>query len=541
MEFLILGPVEARQGDRTLRVSGAKERAVLSYLLIHANELVPADRIIDEIWGAEAADSARQSLRVRVSELRKALRAGAASAGDLIQSRGAGYILVLDPDQLDLLQFERLLERGRRAIADDRPETAAQTLRAALALWRGPALADVLDEPFAQAATARLEELRFSALELRIQADLTVGLDAEVVGELRTLVAEHPLRERLCGQLMLALYRSGRQAEALETYHEARQTLVAELGLEPSPALRSLEQAILRQDPALVLGHGASPRREAPDRSILALMDEDGGEKVLELGQELARQPLRELILTRLVADEVDLGAASRRLLADQARLVTRGLFARSAAFTSSSRGDDIVRLAAEQDVDLLLAAVDRSVLGEHGFTSDTATLLLRAPCDVALVVGDRVARQAGPAGPVLATFGGSEHDWAAVELAAWIARAQEVPLTLLGRSGDAAERDASRTLARASLALQRALGVAAEPLLVSGTEGILAAAEAAGLLVVGLSTRWREEGIGAARLALVTNARPPTLLVRRGLRPGGLAPRESLTRFTWSLGAVSP
>ena len=539
MEFRILGPVEVHESGWPVPLKGVKERAVLAFLLLHANQLVSSDRLIDEIWGAEAVETARKSLQVRVSELRKALRAGATAAGELIQSRGVGYVLSLDSDQLDLHRFERLVDKGRRALAEDRAEAAAEALREALAHWRGPALADLAYEEFAQPAIARLEELRLAALELRVDADLALGRHAELVGELRALVGAHPLRERLRAQLMVALYRSGRQGEALEVYQEARRALVAELGLEPSPVLRSLEQAILRQDAVLDLARrGGPPKPETPDRSILVLLEEEGSEGLLALAEVLARQPVREVILARVVRDEVALQEASKRLLVHRESLVARGVSARAAAFTSSAPGEDVVRLAAEQDVDLLLAAVGRSVLGGSGFTADTAVLLARSPCDVALLVtGDGRTPHAGSDGPVLAPFGGSEHDWAAAELAAWIARARGVPLGLVGRSGDAAERDASRILASASLAAQRALGVAAEPLLVSGTEGILAAAESAGLLVLGLSTRWRQEGVGAVRLALVLGARPPVILARRGLRPGGLAPRESLTQFTWSLG----
>jgi len=538
MEFQILGPVEVREGGRPIAVAGAKERAVLALLLLHANQFVSSDRIVDEIWGPEAAETARKSLQVRVAELRKALRAGAA-AGELLQGRGLGYVLIVDAGQLDLHRFERLVEKGRRALGEDRVEAAAETLGEALALWRGPALADLAYEPFAQGAIARLEELRLAALELRIDADLARGRHAELVGELRELGAEHPLRERLRAQLMVALYRSGRQGDALEVYQEARRALVAELGLEPSPVLRSLEQAILRQDAVLDLAPRAGrPRHETPDRSILVVVDQDESDALLVLGEALAREPLREVILARVVRDEAALAEASDRLLAHRESLVARGVSTRAAAFTSSAPGEDLVRLAGEQDVDLLLARIDRSSLGADGFTADTATLLARSPCDVGLLVaGNGPAPQARPGGLVIAPFGGSEHDWAAFELAAWIARALEVPLRLLGRSGDGADQDASRILASASLAVQRALGVAAEPVLVSGTEEILAAAETAGLLVVGLSTRWRQEGVGAVRRELVLGARPPVILARRGLRPGGLAPRESLSRFTWSLG----
>jgi hypothetical protein len=279
-----------------------------------------------------------------------------------------------------------------------------------------------------------------------------------------------------------------------------------------------------------------------PERSLLIVLTEEGGEDLIALGETFARRPSREVILAGLVADEAALAAASRRLLAHRESLAARGIPARVAAFTSSSPGEDAVRLTAEQNVDLLLATVARNALGERGFPSDTAALLQKSPCDVALLVAreDRAPPDGSDAGAVIALFGGGEHDWAAAELGAWIARATELPLRLLGRLGDENERDASRTLARASLALQRALGVAAEPALAWGREGVLEAVEPASLLVIGLSTRWRQEGIGPTRLTLALEARPPVVLARRGLRPGVLAPPESLTRFSWSIAAGS-
>ena len=245
MEFRILGPLEVWDGGGEVSLGGPKPRALLAVLLLHANEVVPTDRLIDELWGEDSPEDAAAALRVNVSRLRKAL------AQDVLTTRAPGYVIRVEPDELDLHRFERLVDEGRSLLARGLASDASERLRDALALWRGPALADFAYESFAQAAIARLEEIRLAALELRIDADLALGRHDELVGELEALVAEHPLRERLRMYLMTALYRSGRQAEALDAYQEARRALVDELGIDPSPALQELERAILRQDPAL--------------------------------------------------------------------------------------------------------------------------------------------------------------------------------------------------------------------------------------------------------------------------------------------------
>ena len=198
-------------------------------------------------------------MRVNVSRLRKAL------PQDVLTTRAPGYVVRVEPEQLDLHRFERLADEGRSLLARGLAADAAERLRDALSLWRGPALADFTYESFAQAAIGRLEEIRLAAIELRIDAELALGRHDELIGELEALVAEHPLRERLRTALMTALYRSGRQAEALDTYKDARRIFVEELGIEPSPALQELERAILRQDPALDLGSTApSAGRASP-------------------------------------------------------------------------------------------------------------------------------------------------------------------------------------------------------------------------------------------------------------------------------------
>ncbi len=244
MDFRILGPLEVDEGGRTVPIAGDRQRALLAILLIHANEPVSADGLIDELWGDHPPGSPRKGVQVQVSRLRKALGEDSAR----LVTHPNGYQLHVESGELDLDRCEHLAHKGREALASGDQRRAAGHLREALAIWRGSALADLGFESFAQGEIARLEELRLAVLEDRIDADLACGRHAELVGELEALVAEHPLRERLRRQLVLALYRGGRQAEALEAYRAARQMLSEELGLEPTPALRELEQAILTHD-----------------------------------------------------------------------------------------------------------------------------------------------------------------------------------------------------------------------------------------------------------------------------------------------------
>ena len=519
MDFRILGPLEAVDGDRTLVLGGGQQRALLALLLTRANEVVSTDRLIDELWGARPPKQALNTIQYYVSQLRKTLGA------DRIVTRPPGYAIRVDTEELDLARFERL------AAEDD-----SESLREALSLWRGPALADLASESFAREEAARLEELRLAVHERRIDADLESGRSAELVSELERLIDEHPLRERLRGQLMLALYRAGRQADALSAYQEARSTLVEQLGIVPGPALQDLERAMLRHDPSLELAR----ELPTPERSILvAVRAENGVGALIALAESLARtRPARELILTRLTGID-EMPAAAALLNGQREALTGRGVAARTAAFTSTDPGDDLVRLASEQDSDLLL--VDCR-LEEAALEEDLGVILDRAPCDVALLAAGEAAGQSpGPDRPVVVPFGGADHDWAAVEVAAWIGHACDASLRLAGAEGDPGlgKRDSSRLLASAALLVQRAARVATEPLLVPrGHDGIVRAAAGAGLVVSGLSGKWRDEGLGETRVAIARHAGCPTLFVRRGLRPGGLAPGESLTRFTWSLPA---
>jgi DNA-binding SARP family transcriptional activator/DNA-binding beta-propeller fold protein YncE len=227
---------------------------------VHANEPIPRERLIEDLWGDAAPKTVNSVLSVYLSRLRRVLADG--TGEQLLLTQAAGYVLRVGPESLDARRFESLLERGRRELASGDAEQASATLRDALALWRGPPLADLALEPFAQTEIARLEELRLTALEARIEADLHLGRQDSLVSELETLVAAHPYREGLRAQLMLTLYRSGRQAEALETYRRARRTFGEELGIDPGPRLRELEGAILRQDPSLQAPDPGAPGRE---------------------------------------------------------------------------------------------------------------------------------------------------------------------------------------------------------------------------------------------------------------------------------------
>jgi predicted ATPase/DNA-binding SARP family transcriptional activator len=245
MEFRLLGPLEVSDGDAPVPLAGAKQRGLLAFLLVRANQVVSRDRLIDGLWGDEPPETAVESVQVYVSRLRKLL------PPKTLLTRSPGYLLEIDPDTLDLHRFERLFAEGRETLAGGDAERASALLRQALELWRGPALAEFAAEPFARAEIGRLEELRESAVEERLDADLALGRHTDLIGELEATIAEHPHRERLRGQLMLALYRAGRQVEALEAYRDARHALVDELGIEPGAALQQLEKAILTQAEAL--------------------------------------------------------------------------------------------------------------------------------------------------------------------------------------------------------------------------------------------------------------------------------------------------
>ena len=284
LEFKILGQLEVLRAGEGLDVRGPKQRGLLALLLLSANQVVSADRLIEALWGEAPSDKARHNLHANAERLRKGVSSGqdADGPGQVIITRSPGYVIRLRPEELDLNRFETLVGEGTDRLLAGDPAAASELLAEALGLWRGPPLAEFAYEPFAQTAIARLEELRLASVEWRVEADLALGRHAQLLTELDGLVREHPLRERLRAHHMLALYRAGRSAEALDTYQSARQVLAEELGIDPGPALQQVQEAILRQDPALdhaALASGVSPAAApaasaevsaaTPERSLL--------------------------------------------------------------------------------------------------------------------------------------------------------------------------------------------------------------------------------------------------------------------------------
>ena len=495
-DFRLLGPIEVVEAGERLALPAGQPRALLARLLLDPNRAVAPEVLIESIWGEGPPASSRKVLQAYVSQLRKLLGA------DRVETQPAGYAIRLRPSELDLVRFEDLTAAAQ---ATDDPGRRSSLLAEALSLWRGAPLAEFGAEPFAATAARRLSDLRVSALEQRIEADLALGRHERVVAELEALVAQEPLREQPRRQLMLALYRSGRQAEALACYREGRRRGVAELGLEPSGALQELERGILRRDPALdVTPEAKVARRGAVVATSAALLD---------LLLPLCRDG-RELLLIELVATSEEVGPRSEELLRLRDRVSATHI--RAAAFTSAVPADDLARLASEQQAELLVVA-------------DAALVPSVTPCDVAFVHWPE--RGFSPTAPVLVPFGGRREEWAALELGAWLARAHGLPLRLLGLDATEDQRDASRMLASASLALQRFTQTPAEPVLVPpGPEAVLA--QDSSVIVASLPSG----ELDASRRRLLAAAQVPVLLVRPGLRPSGIAPDHTLTRFSWSL-----
>jgi DNA-binding SARP family transcriptional activator len=528
LDFRILGSLEVADDGRPIRLGGPKQRATLAILLLNANRVVSAERLADDLYAGNTPVTAMAQVQRQISELRKAL-----ASADAILTRPPGYVIAIAPEQLDLTRFEATVDAASRASSRGDPQRARDLLREALAAWRGAPLADLADEAFAQVAIGRLEEIRLAALEQRIDADLALGRQPALVGELEQLVREHPLRETLRAQLMLAYYRTGRQVEALETYRRTRDMLVSNFGIEPSPSLQQLERAILQQDPALEVaasGVPADPRGHGP---VLVLPSGDAAvERLLAIAEPLAALPGRALILARLVSDGALLGATVAAL--NRRRAAARVPF-RTAAFTTPDRAADAVRLASVYDAELVL--VDGcSDSCDGAIPPQIAAIFERSPADVGWLVG--TPEPLSSSATIFMPFGGGEHDWAALEASALVCKATGSRLRLVGTDADPASgrRDASRLLADASLALQRVVDVEADPMLVPpDTDALVAAIQPAALVVMGVSPRWRSEGQSSASRALLAT-RKAALLIHGGPRPGALAPRASRTRFTWSL-----
>ncbi len=280
MEYRILGPLEVLDGGRPVDLGAHKQRALLALLLLHVGRVVSTDRILDDLWGDEAAGK-EKALWVHVSRLRSALEPHRTERGasSVLLTRGHGYLIDADPESVDAWRFQAAVDEARTRLRDD-PAAAAEILRGGLALWRGPALQDFVYDEFARAEISRLDELRLDAEETRIDAELRCGLANEIVGELEMLVQSHPLRERPVAQLMHALYRAGRQAEALRAFQRFRHGIGEELGIEPSPELVRLEEQILLHDarlqpPSPVRANPASTAEANPFKGLHAFEEAD--------------------------------------------------------------------------------------------------------------------------------------------------------------------------------------------------------------------------------------------------------------------------
>jgi DNA-binding SARP family transcriptional activator len=518
LRFGILGPIEAVADDGPLRLGGPRQRSTLALLLLNTNRVVSIDELADALYAGRPPVTAVTQVHKQIAELRRVLGA------ESIRTQASGYLINVSRKQLDLARFEELVTDAAEAMSRSDAARAAAFLRDALALWRGEALGDLRNEEIFVPQVRRLEELRLAAQERLAEAELALGRHAEVAAELERLVTVHPLRESLRALQMLALYRSGRQAEALDVFRRTRVELVEQFGIEPGPALRAVERAILQHDPALELHRAATEER----RAILLLASDDGAlEELLPVARPLASS--RELILARLIADENDLAAA-----AQEANVHSRGLGSnvRTAVFTSTDPAGDAVRLADSYAVELVLAGSVEGIAGEQ-VPNELAVLFERSPADVGVVSG--VPRISDG---IFVPFGGGEHDWAALELAAWLAAAAGAELVLVGTGSDrrSGRRDASRLLAHAAVAAQRLAGVSTRPMLAPPARtGLLDAVQPAGVVIIGIVESWRSAGIGDARRALVAGG-APLVLVHRGPRPSGLAPTESRTRFSWTL-----
>jgi predicted ATPase/DNA-binding SARP family transcriptional activator len=359
IEFRVLGPLEVVRGAEQVRIPGDKERALLASLIIRSGEVVSTDQLIDHLWGDDLPDNPANALQAIVSRLRRAL------GGDrVIATKKPGYRLQLLPESIDAVRFEDLVQRATRLGADD-PSRASELLAEALSLWRGPPYADLAYEDLAQPERARLDDLRIAALEEKIAADLALGRNSDALTELERLVSEHPLRERLRGQLMLALYRSGRQADAIAAYHETRRVLDEELGLDPGPELENVYQQILRHDASL----------EAAGEFIAGARRTNLPARVTSfVGRDAEIQEVTALLRTNRLVNVIGPGGAGKTSLAIE---VGRGLL------DSFERGVWVVELAPVSDPAMVVAAISDSL----GLSEDASGSVQARPATARLSV----------------------------------------------------------------------------------------------------------------------------------------------------------
>jgi DNA-binding SARP family transcriptional activator len=520
LEFRLLGPFEVRRDGVVLDLGGPRRAAFLAALAMSPGRVVTADRLVNDIWGEQPPRTAGHGLQVLASETRKLLPPGTVS------HRPSGYVLDVPPDAVDVYVFEHLLSGGGGGGARGDHTRAVGLLADALALWRGEMLADLAGLDFAESAARRAGELRTVAQELQLEARLAQGDAAGVVPVLRDLARSEPLREKLHALLMQALAADGRRAEALTVYAEIRRRLDEELGIAPGAELRDIHRSVV-SDPADDEPQPAPPGA-VRSGSVMAIgYDTETLAAVVSTAAPAAAASGRELLVACVIPRDGHEVPDLDRASADARGAAGAGV--RSAAFTIRDPAADIGAFADEHDADLVVLPAESLTPGP--FPPALADLLRRITADVALVAGSPQPASTG----VAALFGGGEHDWAAIELAALIARAGGTSLRLIGAA--TADRDASRLVAGASLAVQHVVGIVVEQVLASpGAPAILQAA-AARTLVLGVSDRWRSQGLGDVRLALA-DAPPGAVIVRRGARPGLLAPAEARTRFTWSIAA---
>ena len=549
LDFRVLGPLEVLRGGAPIRITARKQRLVLAALLLRRDEPLSSDTLIDALWGSRPPASAAKTIQVYIWQLRDLLDPDRDARGsNLLAKDSTGYRIAVERSAIDLHRFERAWEDGRALANNGDPRTAVTVLRAALATWRGDPLGELAYEPFFAADLARMAEMRLSAQEDLIDAELASGEGAALVPELEHLARLHPLRERLTVQFMIALYRSGRQAAALDVYQHTRSRLADELGIDPSPALETVWRQVLRQDSALLASTEASqtyPGALTQQGSLLVAhtTSHDLGSVVRAAVGLLGREPDRDLIVACMITDaddggDPDLRGALEGMRSACSSVVDGAIDLRFAAFTTADAGRDVELLAQHHGVDLVLADGRRALRGDDAREGFVDALLKSVRADLALLVSDLEPAEVPVTGPVVVPFGAADHDWAALEIGAWIANTHGVPLRILGRRQMPGYRDGdgSRLLAEASLLLQRVARLHPEPVLIEpGPTGVLDAAVGARTLVVGLRADWRENGLGDVRLTIAKHCPCPALFVRRGALPGILASPRALTRLAWS------